>query len=564
MIETGAVESVESVPRRSWVLVLFLAAFAAYAGWFIWRSSFVVESERHFCLVDDAMVSMRFARNLAAGEGAVWNPGGERVEGVTNPLWMLYMALLHRLPLPPSKVSLAVQLTGALLLLLNLLYVGRIANRLTGESRPAVAAALLLTGFYYPINHWGMTGLEVGLLTALTTATVWRMIRMVDAGRWDAAPLGLMGVAVLVRLDMALLLVATQGLLFLQTPSHRRRIAWTAAVALAVTAGLPTLARYAYYGDWLPNTYHLKMGGYPVLERLRAGAAALWRFGWGLHPVAWLAALWNFRPGADRRAGLALALPMGCQALYSVYTGGDAFDDMGGSNRFLTVAMPAFFVLVAAGLDHALAAAWERLNRRRTLGAWLRPALLVTGCALLLFQINRLDYFRRADYWLLTRPLGWELEHQAMVSRALWIREHTDPPATIAVVWAGIIPYFADRTALDLLGKCDRHIARQPMHRRPFWPGHLKWDYAYALGERRPDVIVQLWWVPEGVRATSPGYILLDEIPPDAWPWIEGKYDRLDTPTGAYLVNRGFRNLTRLRRELGIPANDVRPTGGSS
>ncbi len=32
------------------------------------------------------MILMRYAYNLAHGNGLVWNPG-ERVEGITNPLW---------------------------------------------------------------------------------------------------------------------------------------------------------------------------------------------------------------------------------------------------------------------------------------------------------------------------------------------------------------------------------------------------------------------------------------------------------------------------------------------
>ena len=36
-------------------------------------------------VTDDAWISVRYAENLARGEGPVWNPGGERVEGYSNP-----------------------------------------------------------------------------------------------------------------------------------------------------------------------------------------------------------------------------------------------------------------------------------------------------------------------------------------------------------------------------------------------------------------------------------------------------------------------------------------------
>jgi hypothetical protein len=40
-------------------------------------------------LFDDAMISMRYARNFAEGYGLIWNPGQAPIEGYTNWLWTL-------------------------------------------------------------------------------------------------------------------------------------------------------------------------------------------------------------------------------------------------------------------------------------------------------------------------------------------------------------------------------------------------------------------------------------------------------------------------------------------
>lgn len=74
------------------VMVLGVAAALFYAV-FIVRCGFSLGGRLGFTLFDDAMISMRYARNLAEGYGLVWNPG-ERVEGYTNPLWTLWMALI--------------------------------------------------------------------------------------------------------------------------------------------------------------------------------------------------------------------------------------------------------------------------------------------------------------------------------------------------------------------------------------------------------------------------------------------------------------------------------------
>src|SRR5438132_13216717 len=49
--------------------------------------------------IDDAFINFRFAENLAAGLGPVFN-AGERVEGYTTPAWVFLLAGLHRLGAP--------------------------------------------------------------------------------------------------------------------------------------------------------------------------------------------------------------------------------------------------------------------------------------------------------------------------------------------------------------------------------------------------------------------------------------------------------------------------------
>ncbi|MBN2149424.1 MAG: hypothetical protein JW726_18695, partial [Anaerolineales bacterium] len=79
------------------------------------------------------------------------------------------------------------------------------------------------------------------------------------------------------------------------------------------------------------------------------------------------------------------------------------------------------------------------------------------------------------------------------------VRDITTPEASVAVVTAGIIPYYSERPAIDFMGKCDAYIARQPMHLEDnlplidVRPGHMKWDYSYSITVLQPDVIAQLW-----------------------------------------------------------------------
>src|SRR5712692_5599667 len=53
---------------------------------------------------DDAYISLRYATNLAAGHGLVFNPG-ERVFGASTPLYVLLLALFARVGLPMPLFS---------------------------------------------------------------------------------------------------------------------------------------------------------------------------------------------------------------------------------------------------------------------------------------------------------------------------------------------------------------------------------------------------------------------------------------------------------------------------
>ncbi|CAN5650269.1 MAG: hypothetical protein M3494_08935 [Actinomycetota bacterium] len=64
---------------------VFVAA-GAMALFFVYRARYAA------VLNEDAFVPFRYARSPLAGDGLVFNPGGERVEGITNLLWTLALA----------------------------------------------------------------------------------------------------------------------------------------------------------------------------------------------------------------------------------------------------------------------------------------------------------------------------------------------------------------------------------------------------------------------------------------------------------------------------------------
>ncbi len=486
---------------------IIAASFCAYAAIFIFKSSFKIGDVRYFSLFDDDMISMRYAANLAHGYGLRWNPGGEKILGFTNPLWVLYMAFFHLLPIAAAKVSLCIQVSGALFLLLNLFVVRAICTELMPGARSVAIVAMTLTAFYGPLDNWALQGTEVSILTLVVSVSVWLALM---AAKSETRPMPiylLLGISTLIRLDM----VVFSGVLLLAMAAMQRR-QWRRHLLLGgVTLGAFLIVQAGfnlfYYGDLLPNTYYLKMMGFPLLLRIQRGVRVGILFLLPWIPIVLALGLSGLRRHL-RRAWL-LAAAIAAQCAYSIWVGGDAWEWYGGSNRYISIAIPLVFVLGAIGIEGVA----ERLVNRNvsSAGVWIRNLTLGASAAIFLFLVN---CSHLQTNFLLKRPVQTD-GNEDMVRQALLLRELTDDHATVAVVWAGAAPYFSGREAIDLLGKSDSKIAHEQMHVDPvlmarsfgFWPGHLKWDYDYSIGQLKPDVVLQLWAVsPDSITDLSRDY----------------------------------------------------------
>jgi len=494
------------IDRTKLLFGLVLAVYAVYAGAFIFRTSFVVDGVRHYCLFDDAMISMRYARNLADGYGPVWNASGNRVEGYTNQLWTGYMALLHLLPIHASKISLLVQISGAICLLGNLVFVRKIAQRLAGRSNWVWLAAVVLTAFYLPLNNWALQGMEVGAATLLVSAAVWMAMTCLARDRFSPLLYLLLALGVLVRMDLLIPGAIICGVLALAHKRYRHRHWLAGLTALGMALAIQTAFRLAYYGDLLPNTYYLKMTGYPALLRICRGVLVLADFIWNMNWMLFLLPLVLLALRRDRYVALPAAVFAG-QLAYSAYVGGDAWEWFGGANRYVAIAMPLFFVLLCAAVDSIagrLAEAGRKPSQPVVPSLLRRPYFVACFVVLCLINFNTLKGPGSLRQWVLADTTLHVRDHREMVRRSFVLREISDPEAKVALIWAGIIPYFADRQMIDLAGKNDRHVARLEMHHPPpgadrfryFHPGHLKWDYGYSIGELRPDVVLQVAYPP--------------------------------------------------------------------
>lgn len=419
---------------------------------------------------DDGYISMRYAYNLAHGNGLVFNPG-DRVEGFTNLGWTLVMTAVH---LVSSDLQLNLFIVSLLNLTVNLIliaavfhYLARAAGRL-----PAVLCAGILSVFP-PLVTWGAGGMETPLQTLLIFLALKPLLPGGYGKTWLTLPL--LGLAYIVRPDSALFIGAAG--LWLLLAAAKGEIKWShlligAACAAGVIA-LTAVFRLSYYGDIFPNTYYLKAPS--GMESVSRGIYYIFaNLHWYLliYVLALAALPFNFKETGIWRAASFILVWL----LYIVWLGGDGL----GGGRFFIPAAP----LVCCTAAFAVRAMIERVkNEGEKLPNQSASSLLPIIASLLFVAAVFAD---GVSYH--PNKAGSAVE---VMNILRFIRSNASEGAVVMSPRAGALPYYCADLPIrfhDPLGKVDRHIAHTPPKEGS--PGHNKWDNDYSLGEVKPDLII--------------------------------------------------------------------------
>jgi arabinofuranosyltransferase len=467
----------DRAPARGFAVALG-AGLALYA-WLWWRLAFVC---------DDAYISLRYARHLAAGIGLRFNAvESPPVEGYSNLLWVLWLALFERLGIDGPRAAIASSaLCGAALLVLVLRFArARLALEGAGLAATALAAASLP-----PFVVWASGGLETMACALAAFAAFDALAR--DPLRPRALAAGLCGAAAaLLRVDGPLWALLALCAAWVAAPDGRRAATLRAglgALALVLAAFVAQTAfRLGYHGDWIPNTARAK-GGLSAL-RLERGAKYVGAL------LAELPFLLLLPLAASRtRVGLACAAFALATAGYAAFVGGD-FMAMG---RFLVPAMPFValcFALLAARLERrpvALAALTLAVVGSSLLAAFDAAPVPQRLRQALHFRWNeplaKSEARQRAD--MQERAQAW-----AQIGRA--VGACVAPGKSLVLPNLGAISYYSEVHALDPFGLIDPEIARREAPARRVSPGHDKAVPSSYFHARRPDYL-GAWIAPAG------------------------------------------------------------------
>lgn len=474
----------------------------------------------HFWVCDDAFISFRYARNLIDGRGLVFNPG-ERVEGYTNFLWTLEMALLSGVGIPPelASVILSALFTAGVLVL-----TAKLAS--TTPARAFSHWAALVSVWLLALNRnvaiWTTSGLETRQFTFLILLAVVLVRSTEHQVKRLAATSLVLGAAALTRPEGALLAgcfvvwYSLEGL-FLRGNGRRLRLEMERLTALALPwiaiVGAHVLWRRCYYDEWLPNTFYAKVvRAWPDAGIRYFTAAALESGLYLTVPLALAGSLYRWKRRSDSLGLLSILLIVPHAAAFAA-VGGDHFEfrlldhywpllAVGVADGLVALRFGVRVALRGRGSGHTRIGSWAGATAALVIVLVYASALQVAQGALEVPHRQDQDFSQHIETRLdsqTLRALGWvplmrsiAKAYQGQIDKLLphalavrWVEHHVFarkvkrlygpyassdrqllPAGTImSHAWLGVVGYaLREVTVIDERGLTDKTVARS---RRP-------------------------------------------------------------------------------------------------
>ncbi len=434
---------------------------------------------------EDAMIVLRYARNLISGEGFVFNPG-ERVLGVTTPLHTLISTIYVALGGESAPVLqnlagvLALAVQGGLLL--ALLY------RL-GRPWPALPAALCVLGSYN--LSWLYFGMETHLFVALALAV---LLVNLDDGASTARSVGLgmlLGACFLLRYDGALL----AALVGFDRWFRHRRFPWRMTLTFFIVVSPWLIFAQLYFGSILPEPLRAKQG--------YAGSGAYFETLYGYYRQTFERLLLAFSPSTRAAIYSSFTLP-----LVLLLGAGSAL--WAHRRAWLLVVYPVLHVSVYAALGsdpnftwhhyllNPFGFAWIALAAdelvRRILGlAWVRArvdrfpwiadrqavaaaSLLALACLPLVLHLGRHA----------TRPYQADPLTAQLHAMGDWLKQHYPPETSFLQPAIGILGWRSGLRMVDHAGLVTPGLY--------FYNDQQCTPLAEVVEKHRPDLILHSPW----------------------------------------------------------------------
>ncbi len=429
----ATMEHVATLGRRYFDVAFFLLALP-----FLWKATRSLAMTLQF---EDALIVLRYARNIAEGHGFVFNPG-ERILGVTTPLHTLVSAVF--VYLGGDRAPVIQNVFGIVFLVLEAWLVTKIVRRTHSHLVSGLIAVMILANLNFNYLYFGMEthSFAFACLLAYYLFTLRQEI-----------PTGLvLGIAFLIRYDAALLALLI-GLVLLY---ERRQlpVKLIGAFTLVVTPWL--VFSLLYFHSILPNALAAKKDYFPLLGYLRfvyeyyqgyfanmAGiytASASVKVLSPLFPVICLVGIRSLTK-ATRDILVLITYAAGLVVVYAA---------LGPDPRFhwhYYILNPVLAMLFLVGLHHLLILGLRtlcRFTKLEPISTTRAAAALMVAVALV---VAALYVDRKLDYTFELDP------HSKQLYRiADWLNQHYDDDTSLLQPSIGILGYATNMRIIDHAG----------------------------------------------------------------------------------------------------------------
>jgi len=318
-----------------WLLVACVLVTACIA--FVWSNSPYD--------IDDALITYRYAENIAAGAGFVYNPG-ERILGTTTPLYTLILAGLRCLGISIPFAGDAISFAASIALVAVTM---ALVQQLAGSFWTALLTGVILLA-QGSFLRYSMAGMETPWYTLLTMCSLFAF-----AEERTLLSAALAALAALTRLD-GLVIVGT--ILLSCLIERRRRPIWEMAIVLLILAPWALIA-FIYFGSPVPLSMLAKQGH---LQARQGGRFWIWdrlfirplNRHMYLLPCTVVGMIQSFRERSRSSKWLALTLWTGTYLAAYTLVGIDFYE------WYLVPVYPALACFAATGLMRLLRLACRR------------------------------------------------------------------------------------------------------------------------------------------------------------------------------------------------------------
>jgi hypothetical protein len=385
---------------------------------------------------EDAFITFRYARQIAEGNGFVYNPG-ERVYGTTTPLFTLL--LTGWLLIPGTEIVTGARLFGLLSSFGGLIFLLMTLRR-TGATKIQQLLPIALIGFSSKFWIMDTGGMETPLMIFLISAS-WYAYVIKKVG-WTGT---LSGLLLWTRVDLILWPAA---LCLTEVFSNRKnalKIAWLTTLVYLPWLIYSTL----YFGSPIPHTITAKWVAYtqtdqvPYLSHLFVLVKWLNPFqipgqleGVGILIAFCILGIAAWQTSRIYRQQQLAVLPLfvSLEAVRIVLSRATIF------NRYFVPVFWVVMILLGLGLGSLV----EKLPRVRSLSlSWKSFSFLAFLCLFVGLGIRPAESARTGQTYRNERSLK---------AAGLWLNRHSDPGSRVQLEPLGYIGYYSERVMIDEVG----------------------------------------------------------------------------------------------------------------